>query len=411
MPDGPLYIDILDRSSVPDICKTPQKKMEYIKGVLKVHGGIYVHFNTIFLNFPMQFRRNLITDGLTNEVDGFLVAKRAVPFDKSTKTEHRQCLPPQDYRVSNPGTSCVIKRGPYHPKDAWDQSDDFSKEVNMLLYGQNTRPRPQPSDKNLVPNIGHMFWSGESQVDFLFYLGCLSYLYILKVDRLYIHGDAEPSGKYWELAKQERKLTFVKITQPSLIFRKKVNVISHMSDVFRADVLLRYGGIYSDTDAVWINPIPPELRRYDVVASYDWPIMYSNYPDYINFGAVLSKPGAPFWHYYLHGFKDLKDDFFGYNGLLKPYKIFERHPDLVHIYDKLQVMCWELLCHPSWYPDFRKKEENHKNHPDFNWRAAHLFHWTSPTPEELTNETSLKNSKDTMWAQIGKHILKAAGKL
>ena len=68
-----------------------------------------------------------------------------------------------------------------------------------------------------------------------------------------------------------------------------------MSDVWRADILLKYGGIYADTDAVFVRPLSDKLRAYDAVVSYDWPFTDPPFPDTLNLGVSVSKPGARFF--------------------------------------------------------------------------------------------------------------------
>ena len=245
-------------------------------------------------------------------------------------------------------------------------------------------------------------------MDFLFYLSCMSLLYIVKVDSIYIHGDQPPAGKYWKELGDELRIKFVKRTWPNLVYRNQINVWNHMSDVLRAEVLVKYGGIYCDTDVIWLNPLPDHLRRYGAVASYDWPIMCPTFPDYINFGVTMGKRNDPFWHMMLDSMKTFKDDIYGYNGLLKPYKIYERHPDMVYIYDYLQVMCWNLKCHPTWVDDFRNPKNSHLNLTHFDWREAHSFHWTYPTPVEFKDARTLRTSRG-LWAEIGQYVLDKIG--
>ena len=413
------YIELADLGSRSDVCSSVERQRKYITELLEKQGGIYVHFNTIFLNFPLRYRQVIVTDSLSNGIEGFLVARKGILYTNTSIADvtRLQCHPAREYSKivveeestkQNPVT-CIIKKGPYFPRDAWYKSDVLSKTVNMLLYDSAKRPEPLPSNTSIIPNIGHVMWLGGGEMNYLFYLNCLSQLYILKLDTLYIHGDMKLTGKYWDIIKQEKNVIFVQIVKPDLIFRNNIKVLNHMIDVYRIDTMTRYGGVYSDTDVIWIKPIPPHLREYDAVASYDWPQMYNIYPDYIQIGVLLGKPGAPFWNFFLHSFKKFKDNMYGYNGLLRPYKIFERHPDLLYVYDRLQVMCWELRCHPTWYPNFRSKDIDHRSYLDFNWREAHAFHWTYPTPDELLSEDAMRLS-NTMFAKIGKHVLTSAGR-
>ena len=110
--------------------------------------------------------------------------------------------------------------------------------------------------------------------------------------------------------------------------------------------------------------------------------------------------------------KWFKDDSWMWNGLMQPYRIKERHPDLVLIDPHLQVICYYSLCHPTWWPDYHKDSIHHLNSNSIrNWRTdAYAFHWTHPTPYELQSHANLL-SKDTMFSQIGKYVLEQAGTL
>jgi len=59
--------------------------------------------------------------------------------------------------------------------------------------------------------------------------------------------------------------------------------------------MLKYGGVYMDTDAIFVRPLSKELRAYDVVLSYSFSDQYPPFPDIINCGIAVSKPGARFW--------------------------------------------------------------------------------------------------------------------
>jgi len=69
-----------------------------------------------------------------------------------------------------------------------------------------------------------------------------------------------------------------------------------MTDVWRVDFMIKYGGIYVDTDVVFVRPLERDIRGYDAVGSYDWTYWNHPFPDTINFGVALGKRNAPYWH-------------------------------------------------------------------------------------------------------------------
>jgi len=112
--------------------------------------------------------------------------------------------------------------------------------------------------------------------------------------------------------------------------------------------------------------------------------------------------------------KWFEDDDWTWNGLRQPYRIKERHPELVQIDPHLQVICFQSLCHPTWWPDYHNASVHHLNSNSIrNWRTdVYAFHWTHPTPFELKNHVNLLSiSEKTMFSEIGRYVLEQAGTL
>lgn len=80
------------------------------------------------------------------------------------------------------------------------------------------------------------------------------------------------------------------------VYGTPVNVVSHVTDVWRVDFMVKYGGIYVDTDVVFVRPLDRQIRGYDAIGSYDWTYWNHPFPDTINFGVALGKRNAPYWH-------------------------------------------------------------------------------------------------------------------
>jgi len=92
------------------------------------------------------------------------------------------------------------------------------------------------------------------------------------------------------------------------VYGQTVTVMEHLSDIWRADIMLKYGGVYLDTDVVMVRPLTDQLRAYDVVVSYDcvnyWDMPF---PDTLNLGVIVSKPAARFWELCLVSLIELID--------------------------------------------------------------------------------------------------------
>jgi len=90
----------------------------------------------------------------------------------------------------------------------------------------------------------------------------------------------------------------------------------------------------------------------------------------------------------------------------------ERHPDLALVEPRLQVICFEARCHPTWWPNYHNESVNHLStppgHRPLDWRTdAFAFHFTFPVPPEFESPKALLKS-DGLYAEIGKMILEAA---
>ena len=59
-----------------------------------------------------------------------------------------------------------------------------------------------------------------------------------------------------------------------------------------------------------------------------------------------------------------------YMGLMMPYKLYEQYPELVKIEPRLQVICFNFKCHPTFLPGYHDEKINHLNGASFDWRKV-----------------------------------------
>ena len=111
--------------------------------------------------------------------------------------------------------------------------------------------------------------------------------------------------------------------------------------------------------------------------------------------------------------KWFKDDDWSWNSLRQPYRIIERHPGLVLVEPRLQVLCSKGLCHPTtWNNGSTINHHLNSSSCIVNWRTdVYAFHWISLRPFELKSHVTLMLSKNTIVSQIGKYVLQHAGTL
>ena len=82
------------------------------------------------------------------------------------------------------------------------------------------------------------------------------------------------------------------------------------------------------------------------------------------------------------------------------YKLYEQHPDLLYIERQLQVMCFNLRCHPLWLPNYR----NEKIHNEFDFtKDAYAVHFTQPLPKSFKSKDEMSKGKH-FFANMARHV-------
>lgn len=194
----------------------------------------------------------------------------------------------------------------FTPIDIWTLDSPVGRIVRQVAYGSPELAVPRRDYSALSPNIAHVIWSNDDPVNFLFYLCVLSLLQVAKMDTVYIHGDGPPSGFYWNLIRGDPRLRLVRRTlidrSYEKVFGNDVRNIQHMTDVWRVNIMCRYGGVYVDADAIFVKPLTHELRSYDAVIAKDlspktpFPAIYQN-------AILVGRPRAAFWRLLLESMK------------------------------------------------------------------------------------------------------------
>ena len=219
-------------------------------------GGFYFSEYTMIANFSQNLRNLSFINGY-NVIGntGFYMSSRGllgkftidkIMQDKHYDTKSIKCADKSSYVEAKRKPSCLNSQHQIFPKDIWELNDDFGKLARRVLYGTEEIRRPKQDFSELAPNIAHVVWIGGGPMEYLFYLSVLSLLYVVQVDTLYIHGNGPPSGQYWDSIKNHPRLKSI-YREVGMVYGNKVGRKSLMSDVWRADFMVKYGGIYCDT--------------------------------------------------------------------------------------------------------------------------------------------------------------------
>lgn len=411
-----------------EICSsdTDAIKLNLILSLLEPAGGIYIGENTWITEFqPLMRLIDLDYAIEPHSLDGYIILRGGVLKNWShtqflkmpgVKAKSSACSSVQSLYNGNDKFNCInVKGGRYNkffPMAIWDLDDPFGRLCRKLFYNTEEILTPKPNYDELVPNIGHMIWLGGGKMDFMFYLSALSMLYVVNVNTLYMHCDVYPTGYYWNEISNNKRVKVITRPQPRKIYQGEIEWYYRalMSDIIRVDIMINYGGIYTDTDAIWVRGLTKDDRAYDAVASFDWVDWSWPYPDSVNFGLSYGKKNAPFWRIFRDSMRTLHNDIHGFTGVMMPYKLLERYPNLIKIDRHLQVICYQQRCHPIWVDDYHNMDNDHITMNSIpNWRKdVNAFHWTHPNPKEYKNQSTLMNAKG-MFAEIGRFVLKKAG--
>lgn len=304
---------------------------------------------------------------------------------------------------------CTIKENIFPYTIMRDNSTSFGSLARTLFYGNPDYPEPSKVFPP-IPRIVHYVWFGGHDIDYSMFLSFLSTQRFVKPQKVFIYIDTNVSRPYFDKMMTHGNVQIVYYGHIPTIFQKPLSPtlkLLHTSDIIRAEILLRYGGIYLDWAAYWLKSADDLLSLgYETIASLDFfKDMYprQGFPDTINMGVLLARPGSRFISLWQESFKQYTGNHHTYHAVELVYKLYEEHPDLLFIDKRLQVMCHYLRCDPLWMSNY--KDDN--IHNDFNFtKDAYSVHFTHPTTKEFSSEKTIKEAKGFV-GDIGRHILGA----
>lgn len=117
------------------------------------------------------------------------------------------------------------------------------------------------------------------------------------VDKIYIWVDKEPEGEWWDKAKRFVELIYIE--PPTEIFGIPIIQQAHKSDVLRLQILIEYGGIYVDTDTIFVKSFKDLLDNKFVLGQQN---VYGS--EGLCPAVILSEKNSTFGQYWLDGFKN-----------------------------------------------------------------------------------------------------------
>ena len=220
-----------------------------------------------------------------------------------------------------------------------DYSPKLAKSFKQLLVPKGTRGGPamipvgiMPSkaakhSKRVVPKIVHyvrFYPYTRCTVRFYHFMSILSAYRFIQPKQIIIWYDNLPCGKWWNETKARVPiLNLRRRVPPKEIFGQPIKVPEHRSDVARVDILLKYGGIYLDTDMV-------ALRSWDPLLYYDTTLGAQSH-SLLGNAAMISKKNATFLKIWKNSYHNFIDNDWNFNSVLFPLTLARKHPETIHI--------------------------------------------------------------------------------
>jgi hypothetical protein len=172
-----------------------------------------------------------------------------------------------------------------------------------------------------IPNMVHMVWYSGWDFRFDHYISLKSIRVALPDAKMFIHGREFPHGNdFFERSQTELGLILVQSRVVEKVYGREVTVLEHKTDVIRFESLLRFGGMYFDTDVLLVRPVPLNFWRELTVVGPEG-------SSGINSGVIFSKRCAPFVRKWYEGYRNYLDKNWGYNAIIVPYQVWTNLPE------------------------------------------------------------------------------------
>ena len=214
---------------------------------------------------------------------------------------------------------------------------DDRLQSNLAYYLNKPIVASKPDDG--IPNIVHMmYFTGANSREFslINYLAVRAAHEIQKPDAINFYYNAEPiDNPHWEAIKSY--VTLKQMNAPTEFEGVSLNdVPQYQADVVRLRVLLEFGGIYLDTDAILTKPLTEFLNNDCVMAGFVGDIStQSRYPDHsFSAATILAKPKSEFIKMWLNKLADgLQKNVWGWHVVCLPVEIYKENPELITLID------------------------------------------------------------------------------
>lgn len=248
----------------------------------------------------------------------------------------------------------------------------------------------------MIPNTLHYVYINERPWQLHHFLSVKSALINGQLDKINIWLDSEPSGEWWD--KTKPLVDVFKIDAPTEIFGKPIKEPAHKSDVLRLQILQNHGGIYVDTDVIFVKPFKDLLNNKFVLGEQG-----PNGCEGLCPATILSEKNSKFCQLWLDGFRD---NFYGgpvgsptwcIHSVNLPLALSKKYPNLITIVNH-ESFFWPL------YHQHHIEMIFEKNLSFPNAYSHHL--WESSGKKYLKEMTLEKiHSENNTFSNLVKHLI------
>lgn len=271
----------------------------------------------------------------------------------------------------------------------YEESENFKSLEDGITY--------------IVPNIVHFIKFGDNPLSFVEAV-CIRAAWLhQRPEKLMIHCDQcnrTVQSPLWYLIKDIPVLKLQTTVRPTEVFGIKFSYIQHASDVVRLQVLMKYGGIYLDSDSYIVKSLDP-YRRYKM--SIGW-------PPGANVGnqVLVAHKDTRYLKLCYESYREYRPDLWYWNaGVLPTERFLSVHPELVHSVPhdfgvaESDAQILYAKCDDSW-----------KNYSAFHLFFRHIGTYVPPEPKRFGPITIDTVSKyDRNFGQLARLVLYGTTKL
>jgi len=197
-------------------------------------------------------------------------------------------------------------------------------DLEFFTDSNNVSGYPRP----IVPNIIHFLRMHQPYFDFNEMISLKSAYLNHQPDRILIHCDnCSFYGKYWDMIKNISTLELVHFKPPTGIFGHKFSQLWHASDLVRAEILMKHGGIYLDNDVFVVQSLNKFLH-FEMVLDFE-------NRNVLGSQVQIAHPNARYLKLFKETFRNYHGNRWYFNGgELPTWAIIYKHPELIHRVEK-----------------------------------------------------------------------------